>query len=180
MHASSHGSQYRWIGLRRRNAKQQLIINNLQTQILGVAQGIAERQGINVERFLALLPAAFFLDAVVGSYEKRLSGFEKASYLIRYAEREYSTFPHKKEEDTLRLLRKEKEAKKILLAEYGLGPEEWFLRLNTPFGKERGRVVRILEHFIMGVEDDEDVRYVGEENARELRERSNRLRENKK
>lgn len=150
-----------------------------ETRILHVAKEIAERQGINVERFLSLLPAVFFLDAVVGSFDERLSAFEKALLLVNYAEQEYATFPQKKEDDVLRKHRQEKAEKKAVLAEYGLGPEEWFLRLNTPYGKERGNVVRIVEHFIAGVENDEDVRYVGPENAQELRMRSARLRERK-
>lgn len=160
------------------------IIGNIsqkkETPILGVAQGIAQRQGINVERFLSLLPATFLLDAILGSYEAHASVFKKASDVIRFAEQEYSIFPQKKEEDMLALHRKEKETKKRLLAEHGLGPEEWFVRLNTAYGKERGRVVQILEHFIAGVEDSEDVRYVGEEHAQELRIRSAALREGKK
>lgn len=151
-----------------------------ETAVLHVARDVAERQGINVERFLSLLPAVFLLDAVVGSFEERLSGFEKASLLANYAEQEYAAFPSKKEDDLLRKHRQEKTEKKAMVAEYGLGPEEWFLRLNTPYGKERGRVVRVLGHFIAGVEDDEDMRYVGAENAQELRMRSARLRESKK
>ncbi len=150
-----------------------------ETAVLRVARDVAERQGINVERFLSLLPAAFLLDAVAGSFEERLSGFEKASLLANYAEQEYAAFPSKKEDDFLRKHRQEKAEKKAILAEHGLGPEEWFLRLNTPYGKERGRVVQVVEHFIAGVEDDEDVRYVGAENAQELRMRSTRLREKK-
>jgi hypothetical protein len=151
-----------------------------ETQILHVAKSVAERQGINLERFLSLLPAAFLLDVIGGSFEEHLSGFEKASLLVNYAEQEYVAFPYKKEDDVLRKHRKEKAEKKAILAEYGLGPEEWFLHLNTPHGKERGRVAQILEHFIAGVEDDEDVRYVGAGHAQELRMRSVRLREAKK
>lgn len=150
-----------------------------ESPILHVAKEVAERQGINAERFLSLLPAAFLLDVIGGSLEERLSGFEKASLLVKYAEQEYATFPQKKEDDALRKYRQEKAEKKAILVEHGLGPEEWFLHLNTPYGKERGRVVQILEHFIAGVESDEDVRYVGSENAQELRMRSARLREKK-
>lgn len=151
-----------------------------ETRILHVAKSVAERQGINTERFLSLLPAAFLLDVIGGSFEERLSGFEKASLLVNYAEQEYAAFPHKKEDDALKKHRQEKAEKKAALAECGLGPEEWFLHLNTPYGKERGRVVQILERFIAGVEDEEDIRYVGKENAQELHTRSARLRESKK
>lgn len=155
------------------------MLQKKETRILHVAKSVAERQGINAERFLSLLPAAFLLDVIGGSFEERLSGFEKASLLMKYAEQEYAAFPQKKEDDALRKHRQEKAKKKTILVEYGLGPEEWFLHLNTPYGKERGRVVQILEHFIAGVESDEDVRYVGAENAQELRMRSARLREKK-
>lgn len=150
-----------------------------ETRILAAAHDIAERQGINSERFLTLLPAAFFLDVIVGSLESRLSGFETIARLIHYAEQEYRAFPQRKEEDALMLARKEKEVKKALLITYGLSPEEWFLRLHTPYGKERGVVVRIIERFMKGIENREDVRYLGEEHARELRMRSVRFRENK-
>lgn len=148
-----------------------------ESRVLSSAAAIADRQGINTNRMLALLPAAFLLDAIGGSLDEGVTGFEKAQFLIRYAEREYEAFPQRKEEDELRAQRKKKEAYKTLREKWGLGPEEWFLRLNTPHGKERGKVVKILDRFIKGIEDGEDVRYVGEEHAHELRMRSAGLRE---
>ncbi len=152
------------------------ITQKKETNILRFAQDIAHRQGINADRFLALLPAAFFLDAVVGSLNERLSSFERAALLTTYAEQEYRSFPQRKEEDVLKMHRQKKEEKRAQLAAYGLSPEEWFITLHTPYGKERGEVVKILEHFIKGIEDEEDVRYVGAEHTHELRMRSARLR----
>lgn len=151
--------------------------DNPETRILEVAKEVAERQGVNVARFLALLPTTFLLDAVVGSCNIHVSGFERASLMVRFAEREYASFPNRQEEDVQKLHREQKEAHRTRLVAAGLGPEEWFVRLNTPYGKERGVVVAILDRFIKGVEGEEDVRYVGQENAEELRARSARLRE---
>lgn len=148
-----------------------------ETQILAGAKEVAERQGLNVARFMAILPAAFFLDAVAGSCHVSQSGYEKAALMLRYAEREYATFPHTQEEDALRLAREQKEARKKMLEVAGLGPDEWFLRLQTPYGKERGRVVEMLNRFIRGIETEDDVRYVGQEQAHELRMRSRRIAE---
>lgn len=155
----------------------QEISKNKETRILEVAKEVAERQGLNVMRFLALLPATFLLDAVVGSCNVHVSGFERASFMVRFAEREYASFPNRQEEDVQKLHREQKEAHRARLVAAGLGPEEWFVRLNTPYGKERGVVVAILDRFIKGVEGEEDVRYVGQENTEELRARSARLRE---
>lgn len=152
---------------------------NPETRVLEVAREVAERQGLNGVRFLALLPAVFFLDAVVGSHDLRISGFEKASLMVRFAEREYASFPDRQKEDALRLHREQKEAHRARLIAAGLGPDEWFLRLNTPHGKERGVVVAIIDHFTKGIESEEDVRYVGPENAEELRVRGARFREMK-
>lgn len=153
--------------------------DNPETRILEVAKEVAERQGLNVARFLALLPATFLLDAIVGSCDLRASGFEKASLMVRFAEREYVSFPNQQAEDDLKLHREQKEAHRARLIAAGLGPDEWFMRLNTPYGKERGTVVAILDRFIKGVEDAEDIRYVGKENAEELRARSAQFRESK-
>jgi hypothetical protein len=142
-----------------------------ETKILAIAKEVAERQGINVARFIALLPAAFLLDAVTGSRDEYIKGFEKAALMLRFAEREYATFPEIQGEDELRLHREQKETRRKLLESLGLGHEEWFVRLNTPHGKERGRVAGILNNFIRGVESEDDVRYVGSENAHELRMR---------
>lgn len=147
------------------------ISDNPETRILAVAKEVAERQGLNVARFMAIIPAAFFLDAVVGSCHVALTGFEKAAAMLRYAEREYATFPKQKEEDNLRIHREQKEIRRKLLEKSGLSPEEWFVRLNTPYGKERGRVAEILNNFIRGTESEDDVRYVGPENTHELRMR---------
>lgn len=145
--------------------------NNPETKILAIAKEVAERQGINVARFLALLPAAFLLDAVVGSRHENVTDFEKAELMLRFAECEYTTFPDVRAEDGLRLHRAQKEARRKFLESHGLGHDEWFVKLGTPYGKERGRVVEILNNFIRGVESEDDVRYVGPENAHELRMR---------
>lgn len=149
----------------------QEITRKKDTKILKAAAVIANKQGINTARFLTLLPAAFFLDVIVGSTYKEENGFEKAKLLMVYAEHEYEMFPERKEEDALRIQRQKKEARKKLLEAQGLSPEEWFVRLNVPYGKERGVVVKILDRFIRGVETEEDIRYVGKEHADELRMR---------
>ncbi len=151
-----------------------------ETQIMRIAEAVADKQGINKERFLSLLPAAFLFDAVLGSKSEQESVFESAQHLVRYAESEYQNFPQRKEDDVARVKRKEKEEYRKKLEESGLGNDEWFFVLNTPYGSERGKVVKILERFIKECEDENDVRYVGEQNAHELRMRVRAMQEKEK
>ena len=151
-----------------------------ETQIMRIAEAVADKQGINKERFLSLLPAAFLFDAVLGSKSEQESTFESAQHLVGYAESEYQNFPQRKEDDVARVKRKEKEEYRKKLEESGLGNDEWFFVLNTPYGSERGKVVKILERFIKECEDENDVRYVGEQNAHELRMRVRAMQEKEK
>lgn len=148
-----------------------------ETTVLSFALEMAKKQGLNVERFFALLPAVYFLDAIVGSLSHDREGFLQSEYMRLYAREEYRSFPERCVADTQREARMRKQLREQQLLKSGLGYEEWFVRLATPYGKERGRVVEILNRFIRGVEDEEDVRYVGNEHAHELRMKSAAFRE---
>lgn len=144
--------------------------------LLLFAKSLAKKQGINAERFMALLPATYCIDALLGSLSVHEASFQTAGHLIFFAREEYRVFPELREHDARVKARNEKRNRLARYRAAGLDYDEWFVILHTPHGKERGEVAAILDRFIRGVEEPNDVRYVGSAHAQELRRRSAKLR----
>ena len=110
---------------------------------------IAERAGLNVPVFLDLLPAALFLDAVLGSLvlENGVTRVDTRLILNLYkAEREAMPERHAAREQALK--RGRKAALNEALSTAKIDAESVFALLKTPYGPVRGEVMARIHHLI--------------------------------
>ncbi len=145
--------------------------------LLHFLENAADRQGIHTKRFLALLPACLFLDAICGSLTKQEEQESaQTSLLIAYAKAEREACPSQAIEDNLLITRKRRTRVREILRGEGLDFEEIFKLLHTPFGEARGPVARALTRYIKNIADDQDAAVIGIEYAEIIAERAAEVR----
>ncbi len=135
------------------------LVSDPPSQVLRYAYELGEKYGVNTDRLLTVLGILWIAECVVSSVDASGSHVE---HVLAFPKEEARIFPERHQEDVLRSARKKRDALREKRDRYGLGYDEWFVKLQTPHGKERGDVVALLERWIRKEETLEDRQKIGD------------------
>ncbi len=123
-----------------------------------VLERLPDKQGLNANLFLELVPSALFLDDIAGSlvYTTDQKFASQITSLTNFFKAERSVQPLHHEERLRQALRGRKQAVKYILSEAKLDPETVFALLVTPIGPIRGQVMEQIYELITHPDGDYD------------------------